>query len=134
MLAGDDSALPAVAAALEALPPDAVGLAFVEVEDAASRLPLRVPDGVRLTWVERSAAPDGTSPLVDAVRAAPWLPGEPHVFVHGEARAVMHGLRPYIRKERGVPAARASISGYWRRGRTEESFRVWKQELAAAEQ
>lgn len=46
----------------------------------------------------------------------------------------MHNLRPYIRKERGVaPKWAASISGYWRRGRTEETFRVWKQELAAAE-
>ena len=55
------------------------------------------------------------------------------VFIHGEAQAVMHNLRPYIRKERGVEAKWASISGYWRRGRTEETFRQWKKELAAAE-
>ncbi|MGB3373218.1 MAG: SIP domain-containing protein, partial [Rhodococcus sp. (in: high G+C Gram-positive bacteria)] len=54
-------------------------------------------------------------------------------FIHGEAQAVMHNLRGYIRKERGVPAEWASISGYWRRGRTEENFRVWKRELAEAE-
>ena len=53
---------------------------------------------------------------------------------HGEAQAVMHNLRPYIRKERGIDAKWASsISGYWRRGRTEETFREWKRELAAAE-
>ncbi len=55
------------------------------------------------------------------------------VFVHGEAEAVMKHIRPYLRKERAVPPARASISGYWRRGRTEEGFRVWKSELAAVE-
>ena len=56
-----------------------------------------------------------------------------HVFIHGEAQAVMHNLRPYIRKERGVDAKWASsISGYWRRGRTEETFRQWKKELAEA--
>lgn len=55
------------------------------------------------------------------------------MFVHGEAQAVMHNLRPYIRKERGVGAEWASISGYWRRGRTEETFRAWKRELAQAE-
>ena len=27
----------------------------------------------------------------------------------------------------------SSISGYWRRGRTEETFRQWKKELAEAE-
>ena len=48
-------------------------------------------------------------------------------------QAVMHNLRAYIRKERGVGAKNASISGYWRRGRTEETFRQWKRELAEAE-
>jgi hypothetical protein len=44
-------------------------------------------------------------------------------------------LRPYIRKERGIDAKWASsISGYWRRGRTEETFRQWKRELAEAEE
>ncbi|AKU17745.1 siderophore-interacting protein [Luteipulveratus mongoliensis] len=141
LLAGDESAIPAIAAALESLPADAVGYAFIEVADAGEEIALAAPAGVRLTWVHRGGAagevPDDqagvNSPLVQAVRDAAWLPGEPHVFIHGEAQTVMHGLRGYIRKERGVPAARASISGYWRRGRTEEGFRVWKRELATAE-
>lgn len=62
------------------------------------------------------------------------MPGQVQVFIHGEAEAVMHNLRPYIRKERAVDAKWASsISGYWRRGRTEETFRQWKSELAKAE-
>jgi NADPH-dependent ferric siderophore reductase len=64
---------------------------------------------------------------------ATWLPGQAQVFIDGEVQAVMHNLRPYVRKERGVGAKWASISGYWRRGRTEETFRQWKAELAAAE-
>lgn len=141
LLAGDESALPAISTAVEALASDAVGQVFVEVADAAAEIEIDAPAGVTVTWVHRgvpagevSDADSGTAaPLVAAVLAAPWLAGEPHVFIHGEAAAVMHGLRPYIRKERGVPAARASISGYWRRGRTEEGFRTWKRELAAAE-
>ena len=73
------------------------------------------------------------APLIAAVKEALWLPGQPHVFIHGEAQAVMHNLRTYVRKERGVDAKWASISGYWRRGRTEETFRQWKAELAKAE-
>ena len=42
-------------------------------------------------------------------------------------------LRPYLLEERGAPRLDVSISGYGRRGRTEESFRVWKSELSAAE-
>ena len=75
----------------------------------------------------------GPPPLIEAVKTAPWLPGQVQVFIHGEAQAVMHNLRPYIRRERGVEAKWASISGYWRRGRTEETFRQWKKELARAE-
>ncbi|MFI2708407.1 SIP domain-containing protein, partial [Nocardioides sp. CER28] len=71
--------------------------------------------------------------LVAAVRALPWLSGRVQAFVHGEAEAVMHGIRPYLLREREVPRADASISGYWRKGRTEETFREWKAELAAVE-
>jgi NADPH-dependent ferric siderophore reductase len=45
---------------------------------------------------------------------------------------VMHQIRPYLLRERGLPRD-VSISGYWRRGRSEESFREWKAELAASE-
>ena len=82
------------------------------------------------TWCPRTQAGDN-APLIAAVKEADWLPGQVQVFIHGEAQAVMHNLRPYIRKERGVDAKWAnSISGYWRRGRTEETFREWKSELA----
>lgn len=141
LIAGDESALPAISTAIAGLAPGAVAKVFVEVAGAADEIALPAGPGVEVTWIHRGVTSDAAgddiaganSPLVSAVRAMPWLPGAVHVFIHGEADAVMHGLRPYIRKERAVPAASASISGYWRRGRTEEGFRVWKSELAAAE-
>ena len=132
LMAGDESALPAISAALEALVashPDAVARVFVEVADADEVLPLPEGPGIEVTWLLRSAG----DVLVEAVRAAEWLPGRVQVFVHGEANDVMHGIRPYLLKERGVPRADASISGYWRRGRTEEGFREWKAELNRTE-
>src|SRR6516165_986865 len=132
LLAGDESALPAIAAALEALPENAVGQAFIEVAGAEDEIPLAAPESVEVSWVYRGGRADlvpedragDFAPLIEAVATAQWLPGHVHVFVHGEAQAVMHNLRPYIRNERGVDAKWASsISGYWRRGRTEETFR-----------
>ncbi|QHN26133.1 siderophore-interacting protein [Gordonia pseudamarae] len=142
LLACDESGLPAVAAALEALPEDAVAQVFIEVATAADELDLVAPAGATITWLHRGAGADevgddltgANAPLVAAVKAAPWLDGEPQVFIHGEAGAVMQNLRGYIRKERGVSAANASISGYWRRGRTEEGFREWKASQRAAEE
>ncbi len=141
LLAGDESALPAISAALEALPDDAVGKAFIEVAGPEDEIELTAPEGVELNWLHRGGRADlvgqdragDNAPLIEAVTTSLWLPGQVQVFIHGEAQAVMHNLRPYIRKERGVEAKWASISGYWRRGRTEETFRQWKKELASQE-
>lgn len=141
LLAGDESGLPAISAALEALPPNAIGKAFIEVSGPDDEIPLTSPDGVDVHWLYRGGRADLVSedkagdnaPLVAAVKEMLWLPGQVQVFAHGEAQAIMHNLRPYLRKERGVDAKWASISGYWRRGRTEETFRQWKAELAKAE-
>jgi NADPH-dependent ferric siderophore reductase len=142
LLAGDEAALPAIAAALESLPANAVAQVFIEVAGPDDEIPLKSPASVNLNWIYRGGRADlvgddragDNAPLIAAVKEAEWLPGQVQVFVHGEAQAVMHNLRPYIRKDRGVPAKwAASISGYWRRGRTEESFRQWKKELAEAE-
>jgi NADPH-dependent ferric siderophore reductase len=141
LIAGDESALPAIAATLEALSPGAVAQVFVEVAGPDDEIPLKSAANVEVNWIYRGGRADlvpedragDHAPLIAAVKEARWLPGQVQVFLHGEAQAVMHNLRPYIRKERAVDAKWASISGYWRRGRTEESFREWKRELAAAE-
>lgn len=141
LLAADEAGLPALSAALEALPPNAIGRAFIEVSGPDDEIPLTAPDGVEVRWIYRGGRADlvpedqagDNAPIIAAVTESAWLPGQVQVFVHGEAQAVMHNLRPYIRKERGVEAKWASISGYWRRGRTEETFREWKAELAKAE-
>jgi NADPH-dependent ferric siderophore reductase len=142
LLAGDETALPAISAALEALPANAIGKVFIEVGSPDDEIALTAPEGVEVNWVYRGGRADlvpeehagDCAPLIKAVTTAEWLPGQVQVFIHGEAQAVMHNLRPYVRKERGVEAKWASsISGYWRRGRTEETFRQWKKELATAE-
>jgi NADPH-dependent ferric siderophore reductase len=141
LLAGDETAIPAISVALEALPANAIGKAFIEIAGPEDEIPLIAPDGVQINWIYRGGRADlvgedragDHAPLIEAVKTAAWLPGQVHAFVHGEAQAVMHNLRPYIRKDRAVDAKWASISGYWRRGRTEETFRQWKSELAEAE-
>ncbi|HZN80462.1 MAG TPA: siderophore-interacting protein [Mycobacterium sp.] len=142
LFAGDEAAVPAIGAALEALPDNAIGKVFIEVAGPEDEIPLSAPEGVEVRWIYRGGRADlvpedvagDNAPLISAVKEADWLPGQVQVFIHGEAQTVMHNLRRYIRKERGVDAKwAASISGYWRRGRTEETFRQWKRELAEAE-
>ncbi|HET6152974.1 MAG TPA: siderophore-interacting protein [Marmoricola sp.] len=129
LLVGDEAAVPAIRAALDALPAGASARVLVLVDSADHEPELALPTGAELTWLHRTAG----DVLERAVRELEWLPGRVHAFVHGEAEEVMHGLRPYLLGERGLARDQVSVSGYWRRGRTEEAFRVWKSELAAAE-
>lgn len=141
LLVCDESGLPAVRAALSSLPPDATAYVVVEVEGPEGEIPLPETGSTHVTWVHRGtgshatmADAQGQPPvLLEAVAALPWPEGRVQAFVHGEAQVTMHALRPYLLKERGLSRDQVSISGYWRRGRTEEGFRDWKQELAAAE-
>ena len=129
LLAGDETALPAIAASLERLPAGATARVFVEVADAAEEQPLPLPAGAELTWVHRSGLPGEA--LVAAVRGAALPPGSVHAFVHGEAGFV-RDLRRYLRVERAVPREQLSASGYWRLGRTDEGWRAEKAEWNAA--
>ena len=69
LLAGDETALPAIANILERLPRDAHGEALIEMPLSADRCPIDAPAGVTIHWLGRDGAPHGT--LLDpAVRAA----------------------------------------------------------------
>ncbi|MDG4841000.1 siderophore-interacting protein [Micromonospora sp. WMMD967] len=136
LLAGDESALPAIAAALERLPLGARAHVFVEIADPEEEQKLLSPGAVELTWLHRGERPVGEA-LVEAVRALEFPAGQVHAFVHGEAAFVRH-LRRLLRGERGVPLDRLSISGYWRRGMDDEGWRStkadWNRQVAAEEE
>ncbi len=125
LLVGDESALPAIAVALERLPAGAPATVLVEISGPAEEQPLPSPGQVRLTWLHRGDRPVGAA-LVAAVRALDFPPGV-HAFVHGEATFVRE-LRRLLRVERKVPRERLSISGYWRRGVDDEGWRAGKAE------
>ncbi|MFJ6631523.1 siderophore-interacting protein [Streptomyces sp. NPDC091376] len=129
LLAGDESALPAIAAALEQMPVGAVVHAFVEISGPEEEQKITTPDGVTVTWLHRGARPFG-EPLIAAVRELEFPAGDVHAFVHGEAGAVKE-LRRYLRLERGIPLTRLSISGYWRLGKSDEAWRAIKREWNA---
>lgn len=134
LLVGDETAIPAITAALADLPRSAVARVLLLVEKAGHEPDLPLPDGATVTWYHRAGRADGGDGVLDAaVRSLDWLPGRVHVFAHGEAGEIMHRIRPHLLRERGLDRTQVSISGYWRRGRTEESFREWKSELARRE-
>jgi NADPH-dependent ferric siderophore reductase len=126
LFAGDEAALPAIAASLESLPREARGLAFLEVDGDADIQPIAAPDGVQVTWLQRNGASVGTSRLlVSAVADAEWPPGRVDVFAHGE-RGYMKALRDVLFVQRGLERKQVSLSGYWAMGRVEDDFQAEK--------
>ncbi|QEV17157.1 siderophore-interacting protein [Streptomyces alboniger] len=127
LLAGDESALPAIAAAAEALPAGAVARVFVEVEGPDEEQ--KIATDAEVVWLHRAGRPVGHA-LIEAVRSLEWPAGDVQAFVHGEAGFVKE-LRRYLRVERELPRERLSISGYWRLGHNEDGWQASKREWNA---
>ncbi|MEV4160772.1 siderophore-interacting protein [Nonomuraea dietziae] len=131
LLAGDESALPAIAASLEALPSGATARVFIEVEGPEEEQKLDVP----VVYVHRRGGPRGDR-LVEAVRGLDFPSGRVHAFVHGEAACVKE-LRRFLRVEKEIPLDQLSISGYWRLGVDDEGWRSvkkdWNRQVEAEE-
>lgn len=125
VFAGDLSAVPAIAAALQALPADAAGRVLVEIDSAAAEIPLDAPAGVEVTWIVD--AQHDTETLAEALRGLEWPDAAVQVFAHGE-RESMKAIRRVLFDERGLDRGRVSLSGYWARGRTEDRFQAEKRE------
>ncbi|MDR6201275.1 NADPH-dependent ferric siderophore reductase [Microbacterium sp. SORGH_AS428] len=121
LLIGDESALPAIAAALESLPDGVRATVIAEARSAAHRIPL--PASADITWVDEDHGAPG-SRLVEAVGGAAWPAGRVQVFAHGE-RGAMKQLRAVF-AERGVARADLSLSAYWAAGRSEDTFQAEK--------
>ena len=110
-LAGDETALPAIAAILEAAPVGVATTAWIEVPSADDRQALRLPAGADVHWLPRDGRPG--SRLVDAVRAARTPAGVGQAFVAGEAAAVRALERHLLDR---LPAEFVHAQGYWAAG------------------
>lgn len=133
LFAGDETALPAIAASLEALPAGVRAVVVVEVADAAEEQVLTSDAELTVHWVHRPGS------LLDAVRAV-QLPGavegaEGAVFawVAGEASAV-RAVRRHLVGERGLDKRAVSFTGYWRRDMTQDEAPTEQDIADAAEQ
>jgi NADPH-dependent ferric siderophore reductase len=146
LLAGDETAVPALCAIVESLPAGSRARVLMEVPDAGDVLPLAVPVGVEVTWLPRrpTDAPRGgplTAGVLAAVRefadgrpsaGAPELEDDDaavlwdvpedtdgsslYAWLAGEA-GVVTGLRRQL-VGLGVDRRSVAFMGYWRAGRS----------------
>ncbi|MDO5067783.1 MAG: SIP domain-containing protein [Propionibacteriaceae bacterium] len=114
LVAGDETALPAIGRWLEQWPTGARGQVFIEIAEESHRQDLVVPDGVEVTWLSRDgAAPGTTTLLLDAIRAANWWPGSVFAWVAGET-LTLTPIRRWLRNEKQLGREAVEVTGYWR--------------------
>jgi NADPH-dependent ferric siderophore reductase len=121
LMAGDASVIPAIAASLQRIQSGVPVHVLIEVDGPEEEQPLSTPGDLHLQWLH------GEDALADAVAALDFPPGTVHAFVHGEASSV-RAIRRHLLVDRGLPREALSISGYWKRTRTEEGWREDKAE------
>ncbi|MBT2209532.1 MULTISPECIES: siderophore-interacting protein [Actinomadura] len=113
LIAGDLTALPAVAGNLAWLPAGTPARVWVEAPDAADHQDLPTEADADVAWV----SPGG---LLEAVRAA-TVPDGTYAWIAGES-ATVKALRRHLVNERGMDRRSVTFTGYWRRGATEEDL------------
>lgn len=120
LYAGDESAIPAIFAALEMLPRTAVGQVFLEVEGPEDEQEFDLPLHMELTWLHRNGEPAATSNLLsDALRDIPAPHGRVEVLALG-GRDVVRDIRK-LASHWDIEQRRIHVSSYWtarRPGRT----------------
>jgi len=137
LIAGDESAIPAIATVLEAVPETVRTQALLEVNDAADEFALAAPrPNVALSWLHRAQPLTAHAPgaragveLTAAIAAFEPPPGTGRIYVACEADA-MRGIRRQLLIERGLPREWVTTRGYWKQGATDHPDRDYGEDAA----
>jgi NADPH-dependent ferric siderophore reductase len=135
LVAGDESAIPAIATLLEVVPETMATQVLVEVNDAADEFtiaPARA--NVSLRWLHRAqplrdhgAVAAGVE-LLAAVAAFEPPVGAGQVYVACEADA-MRRIRRHLLVERGLARECVTTRGYWKQGATDHPDRDYGEDV-----
>ena len=130
LLAGDESALPAISASVETISDSKPCIVFLIVDGPENQIDFSSSPIPEINWVYRSEAIDPETALLEEIREHQFQEGEFDVFIHGEAGEV-RAIRKHLILERGINIENASISPYWRRDHTDETWRSIKKQWLA---
>jgi len=116
LIAGDDTAVPAITTVLDVLPASARVTAYIKVENALEEQPLEGRAKVDVRWVHRGPTLGiAGQPLEEAFRQASLPAGRGQVFVACEA-TIMRNIRRWLIDDQRVDRAWLYTRGYWKYG------------------
>ena len=116
LLAGDDSAIPAISTILESLPPKASATVFLEVVDRDDEVDIPAHAGATVTWLHRG--PDAThagGPLEASLRNYSLPEGSGRIYVACESGA-MRRIRALLLTDKTIDRGHVVTRGYWKLG------------------
>lgn len=111
LLAGDETAIPAICRILEESPEETQGAVILSVADEGKRVLVALPEAMSLEWVYRDQK--GHDSLFEAAKKVA-LPDTKDAFIWFAAeKHVAKAARQHFRKDLGFAAANAYIAGFW---------------------
>jgi NADPH-dependent ferric siderophore reductase len=125
LFAGDETALPAIAAMLEALPSEARAYALIEVAGPEEEQRLDTRAELEVLWVHRQG-PFTSRALVERTAAFNSPAGVGQAYLLGESATVRAQREALL--ARGFPPAGIAAEGYWRPGRAGGRDRIGRLE------
>ena len=112
LFVGDESAIPAIAEMIAALPSGTTAVAVIEVTDADDEQSIAASALIDVRWLYRLETPAGRSELLQAAVASVEFPdADRHAYLFAESR-VVRGLRDDL-AGRGLLPHEISAKGYW---------------------
>lgn len=108
LIAGDETALPAIGRLLDEWPDGWRAQVVVELTDAQNRQELAPPPGVEIVWTV------GPEAWIQAVKSLHWWAGVAFCWVAGETGTIRQ-VRDFLKNDREVPRDCLDVTGYWRR-------------------
>jgi NADPH-dependent ferric siderophore reductase len=115
LLAGDETAIPAMSQLLERLPAGVAVQAWIEVATPDARVALPERPGTAVSWLDRPTYALPGDGLVEAVGGTELGAGV-RIWAAGEA-AAMQRIRRLLTETRNFPRDQATVRGYWKHGR-----------------
>jgi NADPH-dependent ferric siderophore reductase len=116
LLAGDETALPAMSRRLAELPAGTRTVVVVEVDGAADEIALPTKTNASVTWAHRNGAAAGASDALARTLASLKLPnGDYYAWVACES-LIAKALRKQLIADHGANPKWMRAAGYWRRG------------------
>ena len=115
LLAGDESAIPAIGQLLESIAADRSIIVHIEVVHADAVIDLPEHPGATMNWHVLGSDDAPGAAMCAAVEAMEELPDS--VWVAGEAASIQH-LRGYLFDVRELERSTVTARGYWKQGRS----------------